>query len=178
MIVKYKINFSENNKTYSINCIYRHEIKVNELPNNQMFYIDKSYIKNNLSKCFIINFEDEDLGEKQKYISINIQMIRNGYLEKIKHIIEYIEIKVNKNVNNFEWIGINSTIFNDLSELKSEENNIKTFNCLIDNDSYSLTDKKRDLNLNQFIFYVKIKNSNNIHQFTNFPYDIFLMRNF
>jgi len=178
LIVKYKINFSENNKEYSINCIYRHEIKVNELPNNQMFYIDKSYIKNNLSKCFQINFEDEDLDEKQKYISINIQMIRNGYLEKIKHIIEHIEIKVNKNVNNFEWIGINSTIFNDLSELKSEENNIKTFNCLIDNDSYSLTDKKRDLNLNQFIFYVKIKNSNNIYQFTNFPYDIFLMRNF
>ena len=178
LIIKYKINFSENNNIYSINCIFRHEIKINELPSNQMFYIDKSYIKNNLSKCFQINFESEDLGENQKYMNINIQMIRNNeFFEKIKQIIEYIEIKVNKNANNFEWIGINSTIFNDLNELKLDEKNIKTFNCLIDNESYSLSDKKGDINLNQFIFYVKIRNSNYVYQFTNFPYDIYYNRN-
>ena len=101
-------------------------------------------------------------------------MIRNNeFFEKIKQIIECIEIKVNKNANNFEWIGINSTIFNDLNELKLDEKNIKTFNCLIDNESYSLSDKKGDINLNQFIFYVKIRNSNYVYQFTNFPYDIY-----
>ena len=151
-----------------------HEIKINDIPNNKMFYIDKSYIKYNLKKCFDINYEVEDLSESQKYMNINIKMINNNeYFEKIKKIIEYIEIKINTNDNNFEWIGIYSAIFKNLNEIKSDEETIKTFNCLIDDKSFSLSDKNEDLNLNHFIFNVKIINSNCIYQFENFPFDIY-----
>ena len=100
LIIKYRLNFVENNNIFNINCLYVHEIKINDIPNNKMFYIDKSYIKYNLKKCFDINYEVEDLSESQKYMNINIKMINNNeYFEKIKKIIEYIEIKINTNDN-------------------------------------------------------------------------------
>ena len=86
----------------------------------------------------------------------------------IKH---FIKTKINN--NNFEWIGIYSIVFNNLNETKSDEENIKTFNCLIDDKNYSLNDKNGNINLNCFIFNVKIVNSNCIYQFENIPYDIY-----
>ena len=174
LIFKYRLNFIENNNIININCLFIHEIKINDIPFNKTFYIDKSYIKYNLKNCFDINYVVEDLNENQKYININIKMISNNeYFEKIKQIIEYIEIKTKINNNNFEWIGIYSIVFNNLNETKSDEENIKTFNCLIDDKNYSLNDKNGNINLNCFIFNVKIVNSNCIYQFENIPYDIY-----
>ena len=177
LIINYRLNILENNKIHGINCIYSHEIKINDLPLNKMLHIDKAYLKNNLIKCFDINYEVEDLNDGIKCIHINIKMINFlEYFEKRKHIIEYIEIKVN-NDNNFDWIGISSTFYNDLNSIKDKEEIIKSFDCLIDERNYSLSDKNGAINLNQFIFSVKIMNSNIIYQFTEFPYNIYYSLN-
>ena len=178
LLIKYKLNLLENNKMYNINCLYKHEIKINDKPPEQKFYIDKSYLKNNLKKSFNINYKVEDLCEKQKYININIKILDNNeYFEKIKQIIEYIEIKVKTNNNNFDWIGVHSTLFNNFNQIQNEKNAIKTFFCLIDEKSFSFNDKNGNINLNQFEFFVKIKNSNLIYQFDEFPYDIYFRLN-
>ena len=97
-------------------------------------------------------------------------MIKNNeYYEKIKNIIEFIEVKINKNNNNFDWIGKYSSIYKDLEQDKIDDDNIKIFNCLINDKMFSLNDKKNSINLNQFIFSVKIKNSDIIYHFTDFP---------
>ena len=177
LIINYRLNILENNKIHGINCIYSHEIKINDLPLNKMLHIDKAYLKNILIKCFDINYEVEDLNDGIKCIHINIKMINFlEYFEKRKHIIEYIEIKVN-NDNNFDWIGISSTFYNDLNSIKDKEEIIKSFDCLIDERNYSLSDKNGAINLNQFIFSVKIMNSNIIYQFTEFPYNIYYSLN-
>ena len=139
-----------------------------------MLYIDKDYLKNILIKCFDINYEVDEVIDEEKYININIKMINNmEYFHNLKQMIEYIEIKVNNNDNNFEWIGIYSTVFKDLDLLEENKEYIKTFNCLINNCSYSLSDNKEKINLNQFDFYVKIKNSDNIFQYNDFPYNVY-----
>ena len=174
LIVKYKLNFLENNNIHSINCIYKHEIKINDIPNDKMFYIDKLYLKNFLIKCFNINFEAEDIDDEKKYLNIKIKLLNNNeFFDRVKQMIDYIEIKVNLNDNNFEWIGLSSTILQKLNSIKEDEEIIKTFNCLIDKKCFSLNDKKRDLNLNHFIFSVKLINSNSVYQFFDFPYNIY-----
>ena len=174
LLINYRINFSENNNIYSINCIYRHEIKINDIPLNKSYYIDKTYIRNNLVKCFEINYESKDIDEKQKYVSINIKITNNSeYFQNINKIIDYIEIKIDTNKNNFEWIGIFSSIFNNLEQIENEDDSVKTFNCLIDENSFSLNDKKGEINLNQFIFSIKVKDSNYIYEFNEFPYAIY-----
>ena len=174
LIIKYKLNLLENNKIISLNCIFKHEIKIDDISFNQMLYIDKDYLKNILIKCFDINYEVDEVIDEEKYININIKMINNiEYFHNLNQMIEYIEIKVNNNDNNFEWIGIYSTVFKDLDLLEENKEYIKTFNCLINNGSYSLSDNKEKINLNQFDFYVKIKNSDNIFQFNNFPYNVY-----
>ena len=40
----------DNNGVNSLNCIYKHEIKINEIPFMKTFYIDNLYTKNNLVK--------------------------------------------------------------------------------------------------------------------------------
>ena len=174
LIIKYKLNILENNKIISLNCIFKHEIKIDDISFNQMLYIDKDYLKNILIKCFDINYEIDEVIDEEKYININIKMINNmEYFHNLKQMIEYIEIKVNNNDNNFEWIGIYSTVFKDLDLLEENKEYIKTFNCLINNGSYSLSDNKEKINLNQFDFYVKIKNSDNIFHFNDFPYNVY-----
>ena len=174
LIIKYKINFLENNKIKNIFCINKHEIKTSDIPLNNMYYFDKNYLKNILKYCFDINFDVEELNEGLKYFNIYIKMIKNSeHFEKIKKIIDYIEIKVNTNNNNFEWIGINSSIFKNLDKEKNDNENIKTFNCLIDGKSFSLIDKNKEINLNQFIFSVKILNSDKVYEFNDFPFIIY-----
>ena len=174
LIIKYKINFLENNKIKNINCINKHEIKMNDITLNNMYYFDKNYLKNILKNCFDINYDVEELNEGLKYFNIYIKMIKNSeHFEKIKKIVDYIEIKVNTNNNNFEWIGINSSIFKNLDKEKNDNENIKTFNCLIDDKSFSLIDKNKEINLNQFIFSVKILNSDKVYEFNDFPFIIY-----
>ena len=170
LIIKYKLNFYENNKLSIINCLYKHEIKFNDIDLNNKYYLDKNHLKSILKNCFSINYNTEDLNEGLKYINIYIKMIKNNeYYEKIKNIIEFIEVKINKNNNNFDWIGKYSSIYKDLEQDKIDDDNIKIFNCLINDKSFSLNDKKNSINLNQFIFSVKIKNSDIIYHFTDFP---------
>ena len=169
LIIKYKLNFYENNKISTINCLYKHEIKFNVSLNNN-YYFDKNNLKSILKNCFSINYDSEDINKELKYINIYIKMIKNNeYFEKIKNIIDFIEVKVNKNNNNFDWIGIHSSIYKDLEQEKIDDDNVKTFNCLINDKSFSLNDKKNSINLNQFTFSVKIQNSDIIYQFTDFP---------
>ena len=169
LIIKYKLNFYENNKISTINCLYKHEIKFNVSLNNN-YYFDKNNLKSILKNCFSINYDSEDINKELKYINIYIKMIKNNeYFEKIKNIIDFIEVKVNKNNNNFDWIGIHSSIYKDLEQEKIDDDNVKTFNCLINDKSFSLNDKKKSINLNQFTFSVKIQNSDIIYQFTDFP---------
>ena len=173
LILKYKINFMDNNGVTSFNCIYKHEIKINKIPFMKTFYVDNLYLKNNLMKYFNINFEVEDFDDNQKYITINIQLLNdNENFEKIGKIIDYIEIKVDDSDNNFEWIGLYSTKFKNVMKINKEEN-IKYFNCILNRESCSLSDKKNEINLNHFIFLVKIKNSNLIYQYNDFPYSIY-----
>ena len=163
------MNFYENNKISTINCLYKHEIKFNVSLNNN-YYFDKNNLKSILKNCFSINYDSEDINKELKYINIYIKMIKNNeYFEKIKNIIDFIEVKVNKNNNNFDWIGIHSSIYKDLEQKKIDDDNVKTFNCLINDKSFSLNDKKNSINLNQFTFSVKIQNSDIIYQFTDFP---------
>ena len=173
LILKYKINMMDNNGTNIFNCIYKHEIKIKDIPFMKTYYVDNLYLKNNLIKVFNISYEVEDFEEDQKYITININLLNNNeYFEKIRNIIDYIEIKVDENDNNFEWIGLYSTKFKNLMNI-SNDDNIKSFNCIIDGRSCSLNDKKNEINLNHFIFLVKIKNSNIIYQYEDFPYSIY-----
>ena len=144
------------------------------MPLNNKYYLDKNFLKSILKKCFYINYETEELNEGLKYININIKLIKNNeFFEKIKNIIEFIEVKVNKNNNNFDWIGIHSIIYKNLEQEKIDVDNIKTFNCLINDKSFSLSDKNNSINLNQFIFSVKIQNSDIIYSFTDFPFIIY-----
>ena len=177
LILKYKLNFMDNNGINSLNCIYKHEIKIMEVPFMKTYYIDNLYLKNNLIKYFNINYEVEDFEENQKYVTININLL--NYLEnfeKIGKIIDFIEIKVDESDNNFEWMGLYSTKFKNVM-IKNDEENKKVFNCLIDGKSCSLSDKKNEINLNHFIFFVKIKNSNIVYQYTEFPYAIYYSKN-
>ena len=177
LILKYKLNFMDNNGINSLNCIYKHEIKIKEIPFMKTFYIDNLYLKNNLVNYFNINYEVEDFEEKQKYVTINIYLLNNlENFEKIGKIIDYIEIKVDESDNNFEWMGLYSTKYKNIMKSNDEENK-KVFNCLIDDKSCSLSDKKNEINLNHFIFYVKIKNSNIVYQYTEFPYAIYYSKN-
>ena len=176
LILKYRINMMDNNGMNSLFCIYKHEIKIDEIPFLKTFYIDNLYLKHLLQKVFNINYEVEDFEENQKYITININLLNNNEnFEKIGKIVEYIEIKVNDNDNNFEWIGLYSTKFKNLTKINNDDN-IKTFNCIIDGRSCSLNDKKNEINLNHFIFMVKIKNSNIMYQYTDFPYSLYYNR--
>jgi hypothetical protein len=176
LILKYRINMMDNNGMNSMFCIYKHEIKIEEIPNSKTFYIDNLYLKHLLQKVFNINYEVEDFEENQKYITININLLNNNdNFEKIGKIVEYIEIKVNDNDNNFEWIGLYSTKFKNLTKINNDDY-IKTFNCIIDGRSCSLNDKKNEINLNHFIFMVKIKNSNIMYQYTDFPYSLYYNR--
>ena len=167
----------DNNGINSVNCIYKHEIKINQIPFMKTFYIDNFYLKTNLVNYFNINYEVEDFDENQKYVTININLLNNlENFEKIGKIIDYIEIKVDESDNNFEWMGLYSTKFKNVMEI-NDEDNIKVFNCIIDEKSCSLTDKKNEINLNHFIFFVKIKNSSIIYQYTEFPYAIYYSKN-
>ena len=177
LILKYKLNLMDNNGINSVNCIYKHEIKINQIPFMKTFYIDNFYLKTNLVNYFNINYEVEDFDENQKYVTININLLNNlENFEKIGKIIDYIEIKVDESDNNFEWMGLYSTKFKNVMEI-NDEDNIKVFNCIIDEKSCSLTDKKNEINLNHFIFFVKIKNSSIIYQYTEFPYAIYYSKN-
>ena len=177
LILKYKLNFMDNNGVNTLNCIYKHEIKIKEIPFMKTFYVDNLYLKNYLSKYFTINYEVEDFDEDQKYITINISLLNNNQnFEIIGKNIEYIEIKVDDSDNNFEWIGLYSTKFKNVME-KGEDENIKAFNCIIDSKSCSLSDKVNGINLNHFIFLVKIRNSNIIYQYNEFPYCIYYNKN-
>ncbi len=177
LILKYKLNLMDNNGINSVNCIYKHEIKINQIPFMKTFYIDNFYLKTNLVNYFNINYEVEDFDENQKYVTININLLNNlENFEKIGKIIDYIEIKVDESDNNFEWMGLYSTKFKNVMEI-NDEDNIKVFNCIIDEKSCSLTDKKNEINLNHFIFFVKIKNSSIIYQYTQFPYAIYYSKN-
>ena len=173
LILKYKLNLMDNNGVNSVNCIYKHEIKIKQIPFMKAFYVDNIYLKNNLIKYFSINYEAEDFDEEQKYITININLLNNNEnFEKIGNNIEYIEIKVDEGDNNFEWMGLYSTKFKDILAINNEEKT-KVFNCIIGKKSCSLSDKKNEINLNHFIFLVKIKNSNTIYQYTEFPYALY-----
>ena len=176
LILKYKINIMDNNGVNSLNCLYKHEIKINKIPYMNKYYVNNSYLKNNLTKFFNMNYDVEDFEDNQKYITINISLLNNDEnFEKIGNIIEYIEIKVDNTDNNFEWVGLYATKIKNVLD-KNETENKKTFNCLIDNKSRSLSDKKNEINLNHFIFLIKIKNSSIIYQYTNFPYSIYYNR--
>ena len=178
LILKYKINLMDNNGMNTLFCIYKHEIKIKETTSMKSFYVDNLYLKNLLQKVFNINYEVEDFEEDQKYITINIKLLNdNENFERIGKIIEYIEINVNCNDNNFEWIGLCSTKFKNLLKINNDDS-MKTFNCIIDGKSCSLNDKKNEINLNHFIFAVKIKNSDLIYQYTDFPYSIYYNRQF
>ena len=177
LILKYKLNIMDNNGVNTLNCIYKHEIKIKEIPFMKTFYVDNLYLKNYLSKFFTINYEVEDFDDGQKYITIKVNLLNNNKnFEKIGNNIEYIEIKVDNNDNNFEWIGLYSTKFKNIMEIDEDES-IKTFNCIIDGKSCSLSDKLNEINLNHFIFLVKIRNSNIIYQYTEFPYCIYYNKN-
>jgi hypothetical protein len=176
LILKYKINIMDNNGVNSLNCLYKHEIKINQIPYKNKYYVDNLYLKNNLVKFFNMNYDVEDFDDNQKYITININLLNNDEnFEKIGNFIEYIEIKIDNTDNNFEWVGLYSTKIKNVMD-KNETENKKVFNCLIDNKSRSLSDKKNELNLNHFIFLIKIKNSSIIYQYTNFPYSIYYNR--
>jgi len=176
LILKYKINIMDNNGVNSFNCLYKHEIKINQTTYKNQYYVDNLHLKNNLIKFFNMNYEVEDFDDNQKYISINISLLNNDEnFETIGNIIEYIEIKVDNTDNNFEWVGLYDTKIKNVMD-KNETENKKVFNCLIDNKSCSLSDKKNEINLNHFIFLIKIKNSNLIYQYTNFPYSIYYNR--
>lgn len=176
LILKYKINIMDNNGVNSFNCLYKHEIKINQTTYKNQYYVDNFHLKNNLIKFFNMNYEVEDFDDNQKYISINISLLNNDEnFETIGNIIEYIEIKVDNTDNNFEWVGLYDTKIKNVMD-KNETENKKVFNCLIDNKSCSLSDKKNEINLNHFIFLIKIKNSNLIYQYTNFPYSIYYNR--
>ena len=175
LILKYKLNIEGNNDNnfFSINCIYKHEIKIKNTPFMRTFYIDSLYLKNNLRELFTINYEAEDFGEEQKYITININLLnKKDNFKNLGNIIEYIEIKVDNADNNFDWIGLSSTKFKNIMNINDNEN-AKIFNCIIDEKSCSLTDKQNEINLNHFIFLVKIKNSNLIYKYTEFPNAIY-----
>jgi hypothetical protein len=176
LILKYKINIMDNNGVNSFNCLYKHEIKINKMPFKNKYYVDDLYLKNNLINFFNMNYDVEDFDDNQKYITININLLNNDEnFEKIGNFIEYIEIKIDNTDNNFEWVGLYSTKIKNVMD-KNETENKKVFNCLIDNKSRSLSDKKNELNLNHFIFLIKIKNSSIIYQYTNFPYSIYYNR--
>ena len=166
----------DNNGVNSFNCLYKHEIKINKMPFKNKYYVDDLYLKNNLINFFNMNYDVEDFDDNQKYITININLLNNDEnFEKIGNFIEYIEIKIDNTDNNFEWVGLYSTKIKNVMD-KNETENKKVFNCLIDNKSRSLSDKKNELNLNHFIFLIKIKNSSIIYQYTNFPYSIYYNR--
>ena len=167
----------DNNGVNSLNCIYKHEIKIKQTPFMKTFYIDNLYLKNNLIKFFNINYEVEDFDNEQKYITININLLNNNEnFEKIGKIIDYIEIKIDDKDNNFEWLGLCYTKFKNIMEINNDENK-KIFNCIIDEKSCSLSDKKNEINLNHFIFYVKVKNSNIIYEYTEFPHALYYPKN-
>ena len=170
LIIKYKLNIENNdNNSICINCIYKHEIKIKDIPFMKTFYVDNLYLKNNLIEFFNINYEAEEFDNDQKYITININLLKNKEnFEKIAKIIEYIEIIVDNTDNNFEWMGLSSTKFRNIMQINEDEN-LKVFNCIINEKSCSLTDKQNEINLNHFIFFVKIKNSNIIYKYTEFP---------
>lgn len=173
LILKYKINIMDNNGVNSFNCLYKHEIKIIHIPFMKTYYVDNLYLKNNLIKFFDMNYDIEDFDDNQKYITINITLLNNDEnFEKIGNIIDYIEIKVDDTDNNYEWVGLYDTKIKNVMD-KNETENKKVFHCLIDSKSRSLSDKKNELNLNHFIFLIKIKNSNIIYQYTNFPYSIY-----
>ena len=177
LILKYKLNYMDNNGVNSLNCIYKHEIKIKQTPFMKTFYIDNLYLKNNLIKFFNINYEVEDFDNEQKYITININLLNNNEnFEKIGKIIDYIEIKIDDKDNNFEWLGLCYTKFKNIMEINNDENK-KIFNCIIDEKSCSLSDKKNEINLNHFIFYVKVKNSNIIYEYTEFPHALYYPKN-
>ena len=176
LILKYKLNLEENddnNNSNYINCIYKHEIKIEDIPLKKTFYVDNLYLKNTLIEFCTIGYEIEDYEGDQKYISVNINLLNNkDNFEKIAKIIEYIEIKVDNSDNNFEWMGLYSTKFTNILKLNNNEN-LKVFNFIINRKSWSLTDKQNEINLNHFIFLVKIKNSDIIYKYTEFPNAIY-----
>lgn len=174
IILKYKLNIVDNEQNIKeINCIYKHEINNKQIDNMKNYYIDNSSLREKLKDHFKIKFDFENLDDNQKYFSIHLIMFNfdESFFNFI-NIIEYIEVKINEDNNNFEWIGLSITRFN-LPEKIDDNEKVKTFNYVIDANSKTLSDKKGAINLNQFIFYVKIKNSNNINQYIDFPYAIY-----
>ena len=81
LIIKYKLNIENNdNNSICINCIYKHEIKIKDIPFMKTFYVDNLYLKNNLIEFFNINYEAEEFDNDQKYINILPLNLNNCFL--------------------------------------------------------------------------------------------------
>ncbi len=136
-------------------------IKIN-MPKDDQKLITASFLEKKLEEniLFTCNTELIDAKEHESFIDIQFE-IKNG--NQIKLVLDYIEILIDENINNFEVVGKQWEKFTFDENRSADYSKTCSFKLL--------TKFQGEFNINElFMFQAKEKNKSNILIFKNVPY--------